>query len=58
MHRRTLKSIAAFSKQRAKRHIFERAHKKQRDADKIQKLETDLEMAYDRVSVIFHTQTS
>jgi hypothetical protein len=52
--RRTLKGIAAFSEKRAQRSMIERARKKQRDADEIKKWEKELDMVYERFSVIQH----
>jgi hypothetical protein len=52
MRCRTLKRIAAFSERRAKRSIIERARKKQRDADEINKWEKELKMTYECVSVM------
>jgi arsenate reductase-like glutaredoxin family protein len=49
---RTLKSIAAFSEQRAKRSTIERTRKKQRDADEIKRWERELKMGYEHVSVV------
>jgi hypothetical protein len=49
--RRTLKNIAAFSEERAKRSTFERTRKKQSDADEIKRWEKELRMAYERFSV-------
>jgi hypothetical protein len=46
-----LKNIAAFSEERAKRSAFERARKKQSDADEIKGLEKELRMAYERFTV-------
>jgi hypothetical protein len=48
---RTLKGIAAFSEERANRTAFERARKKQSDADGIKKWQKELIMAYERFSV-------
>jgi hypothetical protein len=52
MRRRTLRKIAAFSRQRAERWTFERALKKQRDADEIKRWEQELNLVYERFSVI------
>jgi arsenate reductase-like glutaredoxin family protein len=49
--RRTLKNIAAFSEERAKRSTFERIRKKQSDADEIKKWEKELKMSYERFIV-------
>jgi hypothetical protein len=49
--RRTLKNIAAFTEERAKRSTFKRTRKKQSDADEIKKWEKELRMAYERFSV-------
>jgi hypothetical protein len=49
--RRTLKNIAMFSEERAKRSTLERTRKKQSDADEIKKWEKELRMAYERFSV-------
>jgi hypothetical protein len=51
-HSRILKGIAAFSEKRVKRSTFERKRKKQRDADEIQTWDKELEMGYERVSMI------
>jgi hypothetical protein len=51
VRRRTLKGIAAFSEERAKRSTFDRARKKQSDADEIKKWEKELKMAFERFSV-------
>jgi hypothetical protein len=56
-----LKNIAAFSEERAKRSIGERAHQLS-DADKIKKWEKKPDMTYERSDVIqdllcyFHTR--
>jgi hypothetical protein len=54
---RTLDNIVAFSEKRANRSFLERARKKESDADKIKKLEKELEMAYERFSVGNHLLT-
>jgi hypothetical protein len=51
VRRRTLKGITAFSEERAKRSTFDRARKKQSDADEIEKWEKELKMVYERFSV-------
>jgi hypothetical protein len=51
---RVLKSIAAFSEERANRSFLERARKKESDADEIKKWKKELEMAYERFSVGNH----
>jgi hypothetical protein len=51
---RILENIAAFSEKRANRSFFERARKKESDAEKIKKWEKELEMAYERFSVGNH----
>jgi hypothetical protein len=48
---RTLKSIAAFSKERAERSTLERLRKKQNDADDIKKWEKELTRAFERFTV-------
>jgi hypothetical protein len=49
---RTVRGIAAFSEQRAKRSTIERTRKKQRDADEIKRWERELNMGYEHVSVV------
>jgi phosphoglycolate phosphatase-like HAD superfamily hydrolase len=48
-----LKSIAAFTKERAERSTFDRIRKKQSDADDIKKWEKELTRAIERFSVCF-----
>jgi hypothetical protein len=52
MRRSTLKRIVAFSEKRARRSTIKRARKKQKDADEIKTWKKELEMAYERVSVM------
>jgi hypothetical protein len=49
--RRTLKNIAAFSEERAKRSTFKQTRKKQSDADEIKRWEKELKMSYERFIV-------
>jgi hypothetical protein len=48
-----LKSIAAFTKERAERSTFDRIRKKQSDADDIKKWDKELTRAFERFSVCF-----
>jgi hypothetical protein len=51
---RVLNSIAAFSEERANRCFFDRARKKESDADEIKRWKKELKMAYERFSVGNH----
>jgi hypothetical protein len=51
MRRRTLKNIAAFSEERAKRTTLEQARKKQSDADEIKRWEKELTRSFERFGV-------
>jgi hypothetical protein len=53
LDRRTLKSIAGFTKEMAGRSAFDRMRKKQSDADAIKNWEKELTRAFERFSVCF-----
>jgi hypothetical protein len=58
LDRRTLESIAAFTKKRAERSTFDRIRKKQNDADDIKKWDKELTRAFERFSVCIVSESA
>jgi hypothetical protein len=58
LERRTLKSIAEFTKEMAGRSRLDRIRKKQSDADAIKNWEKELTRAFERFSVCFVSQSN